>query len=296
MNINLELYKTFYSVAKNENITKASKELMISQPAISKAIKNLESQLGCTLFIRSKKGVVLTNEGKIFYDEIKKAFEIVSNAEDKLTKSMQLEYGSLAIGVNKTITENFLLPYIEEFHKKYPNIKIKIYTGSTNDFINNARNGIIDIIIVNLPYKIPNDFTTEILTEIHDCFIANNNYIELKDKVIPLKDLNNYPLILVSKGSNTRYFLDDFCIKNDVYLTPEIEITSHLLVKQFTKIGLGIGFATKEYIKDSLEDDTLFEIKTNPEIPSKNIGLIYLKDNEPNIIANTFIKILKENL
>ena len=68
MNINLDLYKVFYHVAKNKNITKAANELNITQPGISKAIKNLEEQLGCSLFIRTKTGVILTEEGKVFYE------------------------------------------------------------------------------------------------------------------------------------------------------------------------------------------------------------------------------------
>lgn len=295
MNINLELYKTFYSVAKNKNITKASKELNISQPAISKAIKNLETQIGCTLFIRSKNGVTLTNEGKTFYDEIEKAFEIVGNAEDKILKSMNLEYGTLRIGVNKTIMENFLLPFIETFHKKYPNIKIKLFTGPTSELITKAKSGIIDIIIMNLPYAIPKEFVTESLVKIHDCFIANDNFKELKGKTIPLEELNNYPLILIANGSSTRYFLDNFCIKNDIYLKPEFEITSNSLIKEFTKIGLGIGFTTREYINELLDNKTLFEIKTNPKIPTRNIGIVYLKSNTLSKVTNAFIKILNNH-
>ena len=141
MNINMELYKIFYYVAKNKNISKAANELLISQPSISKAIKNLEDQIGCQLFIRSKYGVVLTLEGKIFYEQIKSAMEIISNAEVKLKELINLEDGSLNIGISNTLTQKYLMPYLKEFHSLYPYIKIKIITGPTQSLITKVRNG-----------------------------------------------------------------------------------------------------------------------------------------------------------
>ena len=126
MNVNFELYKLFYNVAKNKNITKTANELMMSQPGVSKAIKTLEEQLGCSLFVRSKSGVSLTEEGKVFYDEIKSAIEIIDNAEQKLLEMLNLDYGFLNIGISNTLTQKYLLPYIEKFYEKYPNINIKI--------------------------------------------------------------------------------------------------------------------------------------------------------------------------
>ena len=122
MNINLELYKIFYVVASHLNITKASKELMISQPAISKSIKTLENQLGGTLFIRTKRGVNLTEEGKIFYNYVKDAMTIINNAENKFKDLINLETGTIRIGISQTLTKHFLLPYLEIFHKTYPKI------------------------------------------------------------------------------------------------------------------------------------------------------------------------------
>ena len=129
MNINFELYRIFYTVANHGNITAAAKELNISQPAISKSIKNLEEQLGGTLFIRTKRGVILTNEGKEFYNYIKKAIEYITSAENKFTDLINLETGCIRIGISTTLTKEFLLTYLEKFHKLYPNIDIMINTN-----------------------------------------------------------------------------------------------------------------------------------------------------------------------
>lgn len=293
MNINLELYKVFLSVAKNESITKAANELMISQPGVSKSIKNLENQLNCSLFVRTKFGVCLTNEGKILYSKLSDAFELINNAENSLMEMLNLECGYLNIGISNTLTRYFLLEYLEKFHNLYPKIKIKIYTGPSSQLLTKARNGIIDFIILNLPYNIPNDFFTQKLKTIHDCFVANSNYIHLKGKTISLNELNNFPLILISKGSNTRYFLDNFCLENNINLIPEIELTSHSLVTNFTKIGLGIGLCTKEFIEEELKKEQLFELNVVPQLKKRYIGLIYLKNKTLNKSAKEFLKLLK---
>lgn len=294
MNVNYELYKTFYSVAKNKNITKAAHELMISQPAVSKSIKTLEDQVGCTLFIRNKYGVSLTEEGETFYKNIKPAIEMIEHAEETLQETLNLDYGTLSIGVSNTLTRKYLLPYIKKFHEQYPRIKIKISTSPTFELITQARNGLIDFIILNLPYQLPSDFKEATLKEVNDCFIASKDWKELKGKTIPLKEMNNYPLILIAKGSNTRIFLDDFCEKNNIMLSPEMELASHSLVTAFTKIGLGIGYATKEFLKKDLKEQTLFEIKTTPTIPPRQIGATYLKQKQLNKASLTFLNLLKE--
>ena len=294
MNVNLELYKIFYHVAKNKNITKTANEMLISQPSISKAIKNLEDQIGCQLFIRSKYGVMLTEEGKIFYGQIKTAMEIIENAEIKLKELINLEEGILNIGISHTLTQKYLMPYLEEFHGLYPKIKIKIITGPTQTLITKARNGNVDFIILNMPYIIPSDFDVQKLKEIHDAFFANETFKNLKDKTIDLKDINNYPTILISKGSNTRYFLDNFTSSNNIIITPEIELASYSLVYEFTKLGLGIGYLTKDFLKEELENGSLFEIKTNPTIPTRKIGLIHCNNKNLSNASKKFIELLKK--
>lgn len=178
MNVNIELYKIFYHVAKNKNITKTANELLLTQPGISKAIKNLEEQLGCSLFIRTKNGVILTDEGKVFYEQIKQAIEIINCAEQKLMEMINIDYGYLNIGVSNTLTKKYLLPFIKDFHDKYPKIKIKIYTNPTFELIQKLRNGVIDFIILNMPYNVPSDFESYNLKQVQDCFIANDNFEE----------------------------------------------------------------------------------------------------------------------
>ena len=181
MNIDFELYRIFYVVANNSNITRASKELNISQPAISKSIKNLEEQLGGQLFVRTKRGVVLTEEGKEFYKYIKQAMEYINNAENKFTDLINLEAGCIKIGVSTTLTKEFLLPYLEQFHSLYPKIDIQIITNLTSELVKKLKNGLIDILILNIDDKnYGNDVNIIKCKKINDCFVVNNKYQNLQ--------------------------------------------------------------------------------------------------------------------
>lgn len=293
MNIDFELYRVFYTVANHCNITKASKELNISQPAISKSIKNLEDQLGGQLFVRTKRGVILTEEGKEFYNYIKQAIEYITNAENKFTNLINLETGYIKIGISTTLTKEFLLPYLEKFHASYPKIDIQIITSLTSDLFSKLKNGLIDIIILNINDKnYGNDIDIIKCKKINDCFVVNNNYKELLNKELSMKDLNNYPLILQAKGSNTREFLDNIARKNNVIFKPNIELASYSLVVEFSKIGLGIGYATKEYIKDKIKNKELYELRIKETIPSRYIGIALSKNHLPNFGTKKLVEII----
>ena len=295
MNIDFELYRIFYVVANHCNITKASEELSISQPAISKSIKNLEEQLGGQLFIRTKRGVVLTEEGKEFYNYIKQAIEYINNAENKFTDLINLETGCIKIGISTTLTKEFLLPYLERFHSLYPKIDIQIITYLTSDLMPKLRNGLIDIVILNLNKKnYGNDIDIIKCKKINDCFVVNNNYKDLINKEMSIKELNNYPLILQARGSNTREFLDNIASENGVVLKPNIELASYSLVIEFSKIGFGIGYATKEYIKKELKNKELFELKIKEKIPSRYIGIALSKNHVPNFSTKKLIEIISK--
>ena len=191
------------------------------------------------------------------------------------------------------MTKEFLLPFLEKFHLLYPKINIQIITNLTSDLILKLKNGLIDILILNLNTI---DYGTDLniikCKKINDCFIVNNKYKELLNKEISMKDLNNYPLILQSKESNTRKFLDNIAKENNVIFKPNIELASYSLVVEFSKIGLGIGYATKEYIKDAINNKELYELKTKEKIPSRYIGIALPKNHLPSFSTKKLIEII----
>ena len=296
MNINFELYRVFYTVAKLGNITRAAEELMISQPAISKSIKNLEDQLGGTLFVRTKRGVNLTDEGVQFYGYIKQAMDYIYNAEHKFNDLMNLETGTIKIGISTTLTRQFLLPYLKEFHRRYPKIDIQLMTNLASELLNKLKSGLVDILIVNLPLFNEKDVEVIKCKEVHDCFVANDLYTDLLNKEITLSELNNYPIILQAKGSNTRAFLDNFLKDNNITIRPNMELASYTLVSEFTKIGLGIGYVTKEYIEQELKNKSLYILNVKPEIPSRHVGMVLSKSHLPSFSAKKLIEIIKTGI
>lgn len=292
MNIDYELYRIFYIVAKNGNITRASKELLISEPAVSKSIKNLEGYLGAPLFTRTKKGVNLTTEGVTLYEYISKGIEYFKSGEAKFNELINLESGTIRIGINTTLTKEFLMPYLETFHKLYPNINIEIRTNLTSELKSMLKDGLIDMHILNLTNEeTKNDFNIIKCKTITDCFVSNK---PIKEK-ISIKELNNYPLILQDKNSNTRKFLDDFANKYEITLKPKIEIGSYYLVSEFSRIGLGIGYVTKNYIKNNLDNKELFIVPIKEKIPSREIGILLNKNTTPNFSTKELIKIITQN-
>ena len=295
MNINLEYYKIFYEVAKEQNITKASENLNISQPAISKTIKLLEEKLGGTLFVRTKKGVILTEEGKEFYSYINKAMEYINSAENKFSDLINLETGVIKIGVNSTLTKEFLLSYLEIFNKSYPKIDIQITNGITSHLINELKNGLIDIVFLNLNNKdYGNDIDIIKCKKIHDIFIASKKYSKLNDKVISLNELKNYPLIFQAKGSNTRNFLDNFLKEKNITLKPNIELASYSLVTEFCKAGFGIGFAVKEFVQKDLNEGKIFSLKMKENIPERYIGFAISNKHLPSFSTKKLIEIINK--
>ena len=293
MNIDFELYRIFYVVANNSNITKASKELNISQPAISKSIKNLEEQLGGQLFIRTKRGVFLTDEGEEFYRYIKHAIEYINNAENKFTELINLETGCIKIGISTTLTKEFLLPYLKKFHELYPKIDIRIITNITAELIPKLRNGLLDIVILHLADRnYGDDIEITKCKKITDCFAVNKKYKDLIDKELSIKDLNNYPLILQPKGANTRAFLDNFAREYGVTLKPSMELAGYTLVVEFTKIGLGIGYVNEDYSKDLFSNKELYKLNIKEKIPSRYIGIALSKNHIPNFSTKKLIEII----
>lgn len=295
MNINLELYKTFYYVAKNENISRASNELSISQPAISKSIKTLEEQLNTNLFIRKRDGMELTEAGEAFYKKIKDAMELISSAENDLKVITSMESGSINIGASKTILHEFLMPHITEFHKKYPKISIRIFTDKTADLVSKAKMGIIDVIFTNMPYGLPTNFESMRMLTLHDCLACNNTFEHLKGKKLSKKDISKLPLLILTKGATTRIRLDNYCVDNNIEIHPAMEFGSNTLIKEFTEAGFGVGLLTEEHIKNELESGELFKLNLEIPLSEKYLGMVWNTDNK-SLVAKNFIKYIKNNI
>ena len=288
MNIDLELYRIFYTVAKNNHMTKASEELHISQPAISQSIKKLENQLGGTLFLRSNKGMELTEEGKMFYEYVKGALELINNAENEFTSFKNLTKGEIKIGCSTTLTKLILIDSLKQFHNDYPNININITNDLTSNLINDLKLGKLDFVIFNESNIKETNLHLEKIKELKQGFIFNPKFYN--DEITNFEDLNKFPLILQKEGANSRKLLDYIALQNNVRLIPKMEVVSQELVTEFTNIGLGIGFSIIDLAKKN--NKNLKELKINKKIPNINIYLATNKSVSLTFASKTFIKYL----
>lgn len=277
MEINFELYKVFYNVAKEGQISSAAKKLYISQPAVSQSIKQLEDKLGAKVFFRTSKGMKLTSEGQVLYNYIEKAYAFIIAGQSKFQEMQDLKYGEIIIGASDTLCAHYLLPYLGEFHKEFPNIKIKVTNRTTFEIIDLLKKGNVDLGILNLPIEEDKSLEIRETLNLEDCFICGEKYHSAFKEEVSLEQLNEYPLILLESGSNTRRFVDKVFRDNNLLVQPEIELGSIDLLVNFAKIGLGISFVTKNFIQSELDNEYVFEIKLKEEIPNRKIGVATLK-------------------
>ena len=248
MNQNLSSYWIFYTVANAGNISKAAKELYISQPAISKSIQKLEDGLECKLFSRSSRGVVLTDEGRLLYDHVSEAFEALNEGEEKLKRSIELGVGQLKIGVSSTLCKYMLLPYLKEFIHRNPHISISIECQSTNETLKLLDDDKIDIGLIGKPASLKT-FNFYYLDNIEDIFVTTKDYLRnLSARGVKKSEiLQNSTLMLLDKGNMTRKYIDDYLQENQIHVKDSIDISNMDLLIDFAKIGVGVACVIKKH-------------------------------------------------
>ena len=294
MNQNLSSYRIFYTVANTGNISKAAKELYISQPAISKSIQKLEESVGCKLFSRSSRGVVLTDEGKLLYEHVSEAFETLTMGEEKLKRSIELGVGHLKIGVSATLCKYLLLPYLQEFIRQNPHISISISCQSTNDTLKLLEDNKIDIGLIGKPENLKN-IHFDFLEEIEDIFVAAKDYLRnLKARGIQ-KDhiLQSSTLMLLDKNNMTRQYIDDYLQENQIIIKDSIDISDMDLLIDFARIGVGVACVIKNFVREDLENGTLMEIPLGFPIHKREVGFAYKTTTKPSKSLAEFIHFYK---
>ena len=294
MNQNRSSYRIFYTVANTGNISKAAKELYISQPAISKSIQKLEESVGCKLFSRSSRGVVLTDEGKLLYEHVSEAFETLTMGEEKLKRSIELGVGHLKIGVSSTLCKYLLLPYLKEFIRQNPHISISISCQSTNDTLKLLEDNKIDIGLIGKPENLKN-IHFDFLEEIEDIFVAAKDYLRnLKARGIQ-KDhiLQSSTLMLLDKNNMTRQYIDDYLQENQIIIKDSIDISDMDLLIDFARIGVGVACVIKNFVREDLENGTLMEIPLGFPIHKREVGFAYKTTTKPSKSLAEFIHFYK---
>ena len=274
MSENLEYYKVFYYAARFGSLTMAGTELSISQPAVSQALKQLESALMVKLFVRSARGIRLTPEGEILYRHVKAGYEQILLGEKKLSSMLRLDYGELRIGASDMTLKFYLLPLLEAYHEKFPGIKVTVTNAPTPETLDLLRQGKIDFGAVSMPFQAGGELSVTPVKEIEDVFVAGRRFIQYKNHMLDLQELEKLPVISLEGKTSTRSYLDGLLGKSGIRICPEFELATSDMIVQFALRGLGIGSVVKDFAAEYLEDGRLFELRFNKIIPKRQICVV----------------------
>lgn len=295
MEQNFSYYYIFNAVAKNGNISKASKELFISQPAISKAIKKLEENLGTCLFIRNSRGVYLSEEGKRLYEHTRLAFQEIEEGENELKQRNDLEIGQIRFGASTTLCRFILLPYLKEFVKDHPHIKTIIQCQPSLETVDLLEKGQLDIGLI-VDTKNAKHLERQSIGAIYDTFVATKTYLKNlmeREDIDALEDMDYFDygtIILMDKKNMTRHHIERYFSDNDIIPKQVLEVNNMDLLIEFAKAGLGIGCVVRNFVEEELTKGELVEIPLPAPIPERQICFAYIPPTGLSKSTKTFIE------
>jgi DNA-binding transcriptional LysR family regulator len=292
MGINYELYKVFYWAAKTGSLTQAAKTLYLTQPSVSHAIRQLEDSFGLALFRRTPKGVELTQEGAVLYAYIEQSQVLITLAEEKMAALKNLESGELRIGGSDSLFKHYVLPYLEQFHERYPGVRLHLHHGTTPEVISFLKEGRIDLGVVRMPIVDPQLHVTESF-QLQDTFVAGARYGHLKGAVLSPEELLRHPIILFSRNSRARMTITELFQSYGYSIKPEIEVGSVDLLIEFARRGLGISYVTREFVTKELEEGSLFEVRIDMPLPPARVGILTMNNMPLSSAAGAFIELVR---
>lgn len=292
--VNLELYKVFHAVAKCGSLTRAAQELYISQPAVSQAIKQLESQLGVTLFNRTHKGMELSPAGgKLIAKKVEDALKLIEDAENSIMELKTTAAGCIRIGATDSIFSHLIADKLAEYNEKFPAVKLELISSTSLETVSQLKEGRLDVAFMNMPME---DAEVKLITTVSllsDIFVAGKKFADLQGKKISLIELEDLPLLMIEQNTVHRRELSEFAHKHGVDLSPDIEVANWDFMVKLAVKGMGVGCVPREYCQKQLASGELFEVQTNPSLPARSVGLFLPKNVPAPYALKQFIELFK---
>ena len=285
--MNYTYLNIFYTVATLQNISKAAEQLGVSQPAVSRIISNIEKEYHTKLFFRSKTGVSLTRDGNNLFEMIKgplMELEKVSNNIESNNKT--LDKITIHMGATSTALYCYLFKHLENDIKKlFPNVNFRIYSDSSTKLLDMVNKGLIDFAFITTPYREEtDDLEIHNIAKLNDILIAPISYKEkLKDK-ISIKEIQDYPMVLLSKEMQFREYIDSYLNKYGVHVTPSYETDSSAILTPFVELGYGLTFVPDELASKSIQEGKCYQVNVKEPLPDRYIAFAIKKDKAPNHI------------
>lgn len=289
---NLEYYKVYYHVVKCGSVTRAAEMLALSQPAVSQSLKQLESALGIKLLKRTPRGIEPTAEGRLLFSYVDKGYEQFETGEKRLMQMRNLEKGEITIGASDMTLRFFLLPFLEKFHEKYPEIRISVTNGPTPATMRLLREGKIDFGVVSGPLLQERGIGMASVRQIRDVFVAGRKFMEYQKEVQPLKLLERLPLIMLDELTSTRKYVQSFLENNDVHIDPEFELSTSDMIVQFALRNLGVGSVMYEFAREEIDKGALTELKFDVELPRRDFVIVTDEKNPASLAAARLLEMI----
>lgn len=290
MDINFELYKVFYYVGKTLSFSEASKVLYISQSAVSQSVKVLEKKLNKSLFDRSTKKVKLTEEGEILFKHVESAVKLILKGQNILLEGDRISKGQIRIAADETLIKHYLIPFINEFHRRHYDINVKLISCESRNCSKMLENNHADLIITSTPCGSITGYNVKEIREFRDVFIANKDVFSLENEVIKISELVDYPIIMLNKDNNASKYLHSIFMKHSIDLVPEMELNDNDLLLDLAKEGLGIAFVPEFCLNK--DEEKLITINTFETLPKRKIIAAYDEDSLNYSCVKEFINLL----
>lgn len=294
MFVSYDYYRIFYYVAKYRSFTQAASVLLANQPNITRAVKNLEAALECTLFVRSNRGVQLTPEGEQLYSHISVAFEQIQMGEEELIMNKSLGSGVVSIGASETALHCLLLPVLKQYKAQHPGVSIKVSNHSTPQAVTALKNGLVDLAVVTTPLDDVEILREVPIKEVREVAVCGAGFAELAERELTLKELTEYPIVCLGSQTKTYEFYTKLFLSHGLTLHADIEAATADQILPMVKNDLGIGFVPEEFVRNESNHKNLFVLNLTDEIPSRYICMVKRKDRSLSIAAKELERMLLE--
>lgn len=280
MKENLSLYHIFYIVGKTGNISLAAKELYISQPAVSRAIQKLETNLDTQLFKRSSRGVFLTADGRLLFDKIKAAFELVAEGENSIIHNRSRKIPHLRLGTSTTLCRYVLLSYLKPYISAYPQVRISISCQDTYQTLRLLEEEKIDVGLIGKPRNLHGCCFRPIM-KVNDTFVAATQYLSAQQQLYPDEPLShNAVFMMLSEENISRQTINSRLREHNMEPVHILEVSTMDLLIQFAETGLGIAGVVRQFVEKELEKGSLSEVPMGFTFPEREIGFVCRKKEE----------------
>lgn len=293
--VNLELYRVFYAVAKCGSLTKAAQELFISQPAVSQSVKQLENQLGVSLFNRTHNGMELSPAGgKLIFRQIEEALALIDGAENSLKELNTTATGTVRIGATDSIFAHVLADKLALYNERYPAVKLELISSTSPYTVSQLKDGKCDVAFINLPLEDKDVRLYGTVKHLTDVFVAGSKYESLKGEAVSLNRLHEFPLIMIERNTVFRSALAKYADTLGVRFEPDIEVANWDLMIKLVIKGMGVGCLPREYCLEELEKGELFELNVQPPLPARGVGIALAKNVQPSFAVREFISMFEK--